>query len=78
MAVVWTNGVKKGILSPQDFVRVISTQAAQIFNVYPQKGIINENSDADIVIWDGDAERTISSKLHNHAHDCNVFDGLTV
>ncbi|KAL4441392.1 hypothetical protein ABPG74_013687 [Tetrahymena malaccensis] len=78
MSVVWNNGVRKGILTPMDFVRVTSTQAAQIFNVYPQKGRIQEGSDADIVVWDPERQHTISAKTHHHAHDHNVFEGMCV
>jgi dihydropyrimidinase len=40
MTIVWTNGVKTGILTPQQFVSAVSAKAAQLFNLYPQKGRI--------------------------------------
>ncbi len=40
MAVVWSRGVAGGILTPSEFVRAVSTNAAKLFNMYPQKGII--------------------------------------
>jgi dihydropyrimidinase len=40
MSIVWTKGVMQGLLSPSDFVRVTSSAAAQIFNLYPKKGVI--------------------------------------
>lgn len=78
LSILWTMGVKKGMISMSEFVRVSSTNAAQIFNLYPQKGIIKEDSDADIVIWNGNDERVISKHTHNQAVDFNIFEGFIV
>jgi dihydropyrimidinase len=78
LSIVWTKGVKEGLLSPSDFVRVTSSTAAQIFNMYPQKGVIQEGADADIVIWNGEKERIISKNDHHQAVDFNVFEGMRV
>jgi len=78
MSIVWTKGVKSGMMTPCEFVRATSSAAAQIFNVYPRKGRIEVGADADIVVWDGDAKRTISAKTHHHRCDFNIFEGMEV
>jgi dihydropyrimidinase len=78
MAVVWDAGVNSGRLTPSEFVRVTSTNAAQIFNMYPRKGVIAVGADADIVVWDPSGTRTISAQTQFSKGGFNVFEGRTV
>jgi len=78
LSIMWTKGVRSGLLSENQFVEKTSTNAAQIFNMYPNKGVIREGADADIVIWDPNLKKIISAKAHHHAHDFNVFEGMEV
>ena len=78
MAVVWNEGVNNGLLTPSEFVRVTSTNAAQIFNMYPRKGVVAAGADADIVVWDPQGTRTISARTQFAKGGFNVFEGRTV
>lgn len=99
MSLVWERGVHNGLLDPCRFVAITSTNAAKIFNIYPQKGRIGISgrtlhrlyiillnifslcaavgSDADIVVWNPQATRTISKDTHHHACDFNIFEVCT-
>jgi dihydropyrimidinase len=78
MSILWHHGVNKGRLTPNEFVRVTSTNAAQIFNLFPRKGAVQVGADADLVVWDPAATRTISVKTHHQKVDFNVFEGMSV
>ncbi len=78
MSVLWHYGVESGRLTPSEFVAVTSTNAARIFNLYPKKGALEVGADADLVVWDPAASRTISVKTHHQNVDYNVFEGRTV
>jgi hypothetical protein len=67
-----------GLLSPSDFVRVTSTAAAQVFNIYPRKGLIAPGSDADVIVLDPRVEHTLSAATHHSAIDTNIYEGMNV
>lgn len=78
MPVLWTHGVGTGRLTPNEFVAVTSTNIAKILGMYPRKGAVLVGSDADLVVWDPEAEKVISAGSQQSAIDYNVFEGQRV
>jgi dihydropyrimidinase len=69
-------GVVAGEISLARWVEVGSTTPARMFGLYPRKGTIAPGSDADIVIYDPHALRTLSARTHHMNVDYSVFEGF--
>ncbi|WP_349408325.1 dihydropyrimidinase [Pseudalkalibacillus sp. SCS-8] len=78
VSILFSEGVKKGRISLNQFVDIMSTRIAKLFGLFPKKGTITVGADADLVIFDPNIERTISAKTHHMAVDYNAFEGMKV
>ncbi|MBV8617649.1 MAG: dihydropyrimidinase [Curvibacter sp.] len=78
LAVLWSEGVNTGRLTPSEFVAVTSANAAKLFNLYPRKGCVAVGADADLVVWDPAATKTLSVQTQHSLGDFNIFEGRQV
>lgn len=78
VSLLYSEGVRKGRLDLHRFVDVASTQAAKIFGLHPRKGTIAVGADADLIVFDPEAERTIRATDHSMNIDYNAFEGMPV
>ena len=74
----FSEGVHKRQLSLTRFVETTSTNAARIFGMYPQKGVIQKGSDADIVIWDPRRQGSVTADADLSNADYSVYEGWKV
>jgi dihydropyrimidinase len=78
LPILFSEGVKKGRISLNDFVAFTATNHAKTYGLYPKKGTIAVGSDADIAIWDPERKETISQTLLHHGSDYTPYEGIAV
>lgn len=78
LTILFSEGVKKGRISLNQFVDITSTRIAKLFGLFPKKGTISIGADADLVIFDPNIERVLSAETHHMAVDYNAFEGMKV
>ena len=77
MQLLWHYGVNAGLLTPERFVALTAAEPARIFGM-PTKGRIAEGLDADILLWDPNADYTISAATQAMNTDYSMFEGWQV
>jgi dihydropyrimidinase len=78
LSLVYNGGVMGGHISLNRLVELVSTAPAKLFGLFPRKGTIAVGSDADIVIFDPQAQMTISASTHHMNIDYNAYEGMRV
>lgn len=77
-ALAFTAGVAGGKLALERLVAVAAENPAKIFGLYPRKGTIAPGADADLVVWNPAARRTISQATQSLPVDYNPYEGFAV
>jgi dihydropyrimidinase len=77
LPVLFTEGVSAGRIDAATFVRLVSTNPAKLFGLFPRKGTIAIGSDADFVLFDPDKSVTLTNALMHHAGDYTPYEGYT-
>ncbi len=72
------NGVSQGRITMEQLVRVTSFNPAKLYDLYPKKGIISPNADADLVIID--LKKTMKlEKMNLHSDlDYSIYEDVSV
>jgi dihydropyrimidinase len=77
LSVGYGAGVAAGRISIERMVDVLATTPARLFGL-PSKGAVEVGRDADLVLFDPLAERTIGQAELHHSSDFTPFEGLEV
>ncbi len=78
LPIMLTEGVARGRLTLERMVDVICAKPAQIFGLYPRKGVIREGSDADLVILGLRKEAIISARELHYKVGWTPYEGMKV
>jgi dihydropyrimidinase len=77
LAVVYGEGVARGRITVERMVDLLSTTPARLFGVVG-KGAVEAGLDADLVLFDPAARRTIRATDLHHTSDYTPYEGLAV
>jgi dihydropyrimidinase len=75
MELLYSEGVNKRRISLNKYVEVASTNPAKIFGMFPRKGTIGIDSDADLVLFDPNEKHSISAASHHMNVDYSAYEG---
>ena len=78
LPMLYSEGVRKGRLTLARLVDVLASGPARIAGMYPRKGAIAVGSDADLVVLDPEARRTIRAAELHSACDYDPYEGWDV
>lgn len=78
LPMLYSEGVRTGRLTLKRLVEVLAAMPARISGMYPRKGAIAVGSDADLVVFDPEARRTIHATDLHSACDYDPYEGWEV
>ena len=76
-SLLFTYGVLPGKISLQQWIKMISANAARIFGL-TSKGDLKADMDADVVIWNPETAGIISRKSQLQHCDQNIYEGMEI
>ena len=76
LPVTYQRGVNEGRLDLNTWIRALSEMPAKIFGLYPYKGVLQEGSDADLVIFDPEKRQTITQATQHSNAPYSLYEGF--
>jgi dihydropyrimidinase len=73
--VTYDEGINKGRITLPRLVQLLCENPARIFGLYPQKGVLQKGSDADVVILDPGAAHIIRAEDLHLKVDYSMYEG---
>ena len=75
LAVSFDEGVNRGRIGVCKLVQLLCENPAKIFGLFPQKGILREGADADLVVFDPGLAHTIEHRTQHSGAPYTLYEG---
>ena len=75
---IYTYGVASGRITKEQMAEYLAENPARLYGVYPRKGVLAEGSDADIVVYDPQGEKTVTARDQLANVDYNPYEGFRI
>ena len=73
---LYSAGVAQGRITKEQMAALLSENPARLYGAFPRKGILQEGSDADIVVYDPQADSVITAETQHSAAGYSPFEGF--
>lgn len=77
-ALFFSTFVASGLLPPERMCALLAENPAKQYGMWPQKGRLAVEADADVTVWDPNHTWTISAQNQHHNVDYTPYEGLEV
>ncbi len=77
-AIMYTYGVCGKRITKEQMAAMLSENTARLFGMFPQKGVLQVGSDADIVLWDPNYQGKITAAEQLQNVDYTPYEGVSV
>ncbi|MFQ5915754.1 MAG: dihydropyrimidinase [Nitrospinota bacterium] len=74
--ILYSEGVRKGRITLNDLVALVSANPARLFGMYPEKGTLAVGSDADMFILDPEKRVVLGRETLHHRVDYSPYEGM--
>jgi dihydropyrimidinase len=78
LPLLFSEGVRRGRITLQQFVALAATNPAKIYGLFPRKGTIAIGADADLVVWDPERAVAVTHSVLHDAMDYTPYEGMAV
>ena len=73
---LYSAGVAEGRITKEQMCALLAENPAKLYGAYPRKGVLQAGSDADIVVYDPEADMTITAENQHSAAGYTPFEGF--